>query len=117
MSRNARSRRSSRNSAHRNQYIANRRQDSSRFRRLRHEQLEDRRLLSGFAYNDFSDISELNLVGAAVAPTGSSNALRLTPEAQFQAGRLGSLRNRLLATRLRRPFSFRSQTVPMALPL
>ena len=46
-------------------------------RRLHHEPLEDRRLLSAITFNDFSDASGLTLVGDAAIAGGS--ILRLTP--------------------------------------
>ena len=75
MPRNTLNRRSSRrNSARKNRFISKRLQGDSRLRRLRHEQLEDRRLLS-VDFTDFGDATELNLVGdAAIA----SDVLRLT---------------------------------------
>jgi hypothetical protein len=71
MSRNAPSRRSARNRS-----IRHRRQDSSHFRLLRHEQLEDRRLLS-FVYSDFADSSEFSLLGAAAVT--EDHILRVAP--------------------------------------
>ena len=78
MSRNALSRRSSlRNADRKNQAIRNRVQES-RFRLLRLEQLEDRRMLS-IDFPGFSDATGLNLVGEAAIAEG--NVLRLTPAA------------------------------------
>ncbi len=47
------------------------------YRCLRHEPLEDRRVLSGITFNDFSDSTGLTLVGDAAIAGG--NILRLTP--------------------------------------
>ena len=62
---------------------SNHRLFKSRFRQLRHEQLEDRRMLS-VSYPDFSDPADLNLIGAASVT--QDNRLRLTPAVEFQAG-------------------------------
>ena len=43
---------------------------------LRFESLEDRRLMAGFQYTDFSDVSGLNVIGSAFVT--NSNQLRLT---------------------------------------
>lgn len=48
------------------------------------EQLEDRRMLSGFSFADFSDASDLNLLGAAAI--SEDNRLRLTPAVGNRAG-------------------------------
>ncbi len=76
MSRTTHSRRSAlARSVRRQCAFRNRSGENSLFRRLSHEQLEDRRMLS-FAYADFSDPSGLNLVGDA---TSVGSALRVTP--------------------------------------
>lgn len=74
------SRPSRRHSARKNQSIRNRLKNNPRFRRLRHEPLEDRRLLTGITYADFSDATGLNLISRADITT--ENILRLTPAEQ-----------------------------------
>ncbi len=66
-----------RNSARNYRSIRNSLAARTRYRRLRHEPLEDRRVLSGITFNDFGDPTGLNLVGDAAIASG--NILRLTP--------------------------------------
>ena len=85
MSQKAHYRKSSKKDLPHSSLYMNRRSGDRRQRRyLCHEALEDRRVLSGIAFSDFSDSTGLSLVGNATISGG--NVLRLTPAAGSMAG-------------------------------
>ena len=76
------------------------------------EVLEQRALLSGFAFADFSSVAGLNLVGTAAAATdsGNSQVLRLTPAVDRSTGGAWFSDKQIVAGNFQTTFQFQLAT-------